>query len=308
MIDEHTDRLGAPLVRGWAACAKGWAALVLWCVLGASADAGTALEFDFASSDHGFVAGFADYPTNASAGLYQLTNNWVGRPSAPAGAPALFISGNNHSDDLWMYWKKHVIGLKPNTEYALTMEIEFASKYATGLVGIGGAPGDGVYLKTGASALEPLAVVSDEAWFRMNIDKGNQAVGGLDMPLRGTIAKPDDGNSLYVLISRHHHGLPQTVTTAADGSLWLVFGTDSGFEGTTSLYYTRLTVWLNPRDEPCVWCYGQDDGLRLVWNEGALQTTTNLMDAMGWMSVWPDHRPYIALFGTDPVRFWKVQK
>jgi hypothetical protein len=279
--------------------------------LAVSVDADTALEFDFATSDHGFVAGFADYPTNATPEFMELASEWRARPTELGGSPALFITGNNHSDDLWMYWKKRICGLRPNTTYAMTMQIEFASKDATGLMGIGGPPGDGVFLKTGATASEPRSVESVEAdpscpsW-RMNLDKGNQAVGGSDMPVRGTIAKPEDGNGLYVAVSRHHHGQPQTVTTAADGSLWLVFGTDSAFEGTTSLYYTRLTVWLNPRDEPCLWCYRDESGLRLVWNEGSLATTTNLMDTMGWTNIQPDQRPYIAPFGTDRVRFWRI--
>jgi hypothetical protein len=165
-------------------------------------------------------------------------------------------------------------------------------------------------LKTGATAFEPLAVGSameGDFWWRMNLDKGNQSVGGSDMPVRGTIAKPEDGNGIYVAVSRHHHGQSQTVTTAADGSLWLVFGTDSGFEGTTSLYYTRLNVWINPVDEPCLWCYREESGLRLVWNEGVLETTTNLMDTMRWTSIQPDQHPYIAPFGTDRVRYWRIR-
>ena len=34
------------------------------------------------------------------------------------------------------------------------------------------------------------------------------------------------------------------VTTSDDGTLWLVVGTDSGFEGITTLYYDRISVTL----------------------------------------------------------------
>lgn len=128
-----------------------------------------------------------------------------------------------------MYWKKKLTGLPPNTLVVLTMEIQLASKYAEGLVGVGGAPGEGVNVKAGAVPCEPQAVVNlREGEWRMNLDKGNQANGGANMSLIGDVAKPDDGNENYVLLLRHHHGQPLTVTTASDGSLWLIFGTDSG--------------------------------------------------------------------------------
>jgi hypothetical protein len=34
--------------------------------------------------------------------------------------------------------------------------------------------------------------------------------------------------------------------TASDGSLWIAIGTDSGFEGITTLYYDRIAVTLTP--------------------------------------------------------------
>jgi hypothetical protein len=37
-----------------------------------------------------------------------------------------------------------------------------------------------------------------------------------------------------------------SVTSDASGRLWIVLGTDSGFEGTTALYYDRITVTLRP--------------------------------------------------------------
>lgn len=295
---------------GHAGCPAALVLSLLWLLGGTAvpAGAGLRLEFNFAESSHGFVAGFADYPTNQSPDFFELTHGWTARPPELGGAPALFISGSNRSDDLWMHWKRRVTGLRPNTEYVLTMELQLASKYATGLFGIGGAPGDSVFVKTGASALEPLAVVSNEGWYRLNLDKGNQAVGGTDLLSRGTIAKPEDGNELHVLLTRSHHGRPQVVRTAADGSLWLIFGTDSGFEGTTSLYYTRLSVWLNPRTEPFLWHDRQPGGIRLIWNEGELQTATNFAGVPAWITLVPPARPFVAPPGPAPVRFWRLRQ
>ena len=273
---------------------KSFPFLFFWvaqCVALRASDA-TRLEFDFAQSDHGFVAGFADYPQNPDTD-YQLTNSWQARPSNLGGASALFISGVNHSDDLFMYWKKQLTGLPPNTSVVLTMEIELASKYAEGLVGTGGAPGEAVTVKAGAVPFEPQAVVDPRAGeWRMNLDKGNQAGGGANMSVIGDVAKPDDGTENYAMLLRHQHGQPITVTTASDGSLWLIFGTDSGFESQTALYYTRLSVWINRADKPHLWL--ERDSVpgtsRLIWNQGTLRSNTTL--GSDWPSVTDVTRPY----------------
>lgn len=267
------------------------------------------LDFDFAQSDHGFSAGFADYPQNGDSSQYQLTNSWQARPTNLGGSPALFISGINRSDDLFMFWKKRITGLPPNTSVILTMEIQLASKYAEGLVGVGGAPGESVTIKAGAVAFEPQALVDQrEGWLRMNLDKGNQSVGGSNMSVIGNVAKPDDGTANYVLLTRHQHGQPLSSQTASDGSLWLIFGTDSGFESLTALYYSRLTVWINRADKPHLWLEPDSTlgTLRLIWNQGTLFSNTTL--GPNWPAVNVTKRPYTINTNTEPRRFWRVSQ
>lgn len=267
------------------------------------------LRFDFAESDHGFGAGFADYPGDANPDLYEFSASRKARPRNLNGSPALFISGVNRSDDLFLFWKKRITGLPPDTQVRLTMELEFASKYAEGLIGVGGAPGEGVTVKVGAVASEPKAVLdTDEGWWRMNVDKGNQKNGGRDMSVVGDVAKPADGNEDYVLLRRHNHGEALDARTADDGSLWLIFGTDSGFEGETALYYSRLSVWLDRADAPHVWLERGDPPatLRLIWNQGKLRTTTALDS--DWADADVSARPHVHDARTDPKRFWQITK
>ena len=266
-------------------------------------------EFDFAASDHGFVAGFADYPSrDFDPALYDLVTDRRARPANLGGAPALFIGGSNRSDDLFMFWKKRITGLPPNTAVRLTMEIEFASKYAEGLIGIGGGPGEGVIVKVGAVPFEPQAVIDPRSdnWWRMNLDKGNQSVGGADMSVVGHVCKPDDGTENYVPLVRGQHGAAITATTASDGSLWLVFGSDSGFEGRTELYYSRLTVWIDTAQRPALWLEpGTNNSSRtLVWNMmGQLETAGNL--GSGWLPVAVTKRPHVHSVN-EPRRFWRM--
>lgn len=209
-----------------------------------------ALSYDFASSDHGFVSGFADLPADYDPGLYELQSDRRPLPANLGGGNALFLSGANRSDDLFMFWKKRVTGLVPGTLYEIAIDLELASSYAAGLVGIGGPPGEAVTVKLGASSIEPKVDSDPEGWLRLNIDKGNQSNGGKDLVAVGDVAKPEDGSENYVLLHRDNRAVRQTARAAADGSLWLVFGTDSGFEGTTSLYFTKLSAVLVPRSKP----------------------------------------------------------
>ena len=204
------------------------------------------LTYDFAESDHDFNAGFADLPQDYVPEQYDLFSARQALPANLGSGQALFISGTNRSDDLWMYWKKKVTGLVPNALYDVSMDIELASKYAEGLVGVGGAPGEGVTVKLGASTIEPLASVDKDGWLRMNIDKGNQSNGGANLAAVGDVAKPDDGTNNYALLHRSNRSANITATADASGSLWLAFGTDSGFEGKTELYYTKLGAVLVP--------------------------------------------------------------
>lgn len=205
--------------------------------------------FDFVARDERFTAGFADLPANDNRAQYVLRSGRTNLPSSLVGTnnfKALFISGVNRSDDLWMFWKRKAIGLRPETVYEATFDLELATAAAAGTVGIGGAPGESVFLKAGASAIEPRVVTDAQGWLRMNVDKGNQSQPGVAASVLGHAAKPDDGNTNYVVIRRDNRSSRIRATTAADGSLWLFFGSDSGFEGTTSLYYTSFTAVLEP--------------------------------------------------------------
>jgi hypothetical protein len=202
-------------------------------------------SYDFDASDFSWTSGFADFPTDADSSFYELAANYT---DSPAGRNSLMISGNNHSDDLFMYWKKKITGLRPSTEYIVTWEIEFESQARRGEVGVGGAPGESVYLKVGATKNEPLPVVSGDQ-FRMNIDKGHQSEGGDDMVRIGDISVPA-GTEGFVVATRSNspndmnstYKNPISVTSNDQGELWLIVGTDSGFEGTTTLYYRKISA------------------------------------------------------------------
>lgn len=204
-------------------------------------------ESDFNEGQDQWVAGFTDYPAGEwDSAAFELKFEYTQLPSPLHNRRGMMLSGNNHSEDLFMFVKRKVSGLSPETVYALNFDVELASNAPTGPIDAGGAPGENVYLKAGASSLEPKKVV-DGGTCVLNIDKGNQSTGGEDLIVLGNIGVAPGVND-YTLIERssaeynYHHNTPFMARTNSKGELWLIVGTDSGFEGTTTLYYTRINI------------------------------------------------------------------
>ena len=203
-------------------------------------------SFGFHRGAQGFVADFADYPPVANEG-YELTSDFRPLPSPLEPRSALFISGVNHSDDLFMFFKGRIGGLVPGAPYAVAVSVEIATDTRTGCFGIGGAPGESVFIKAGASAVEPLPVLVG-AYLRMNIDIGSQSVGGDQAVVLGDIAnsRPCEQSRQWERKSFRSRSLPAPLLAPADGRTWLLFGSDSGFEGRTDVYFTRASVAFTP--------------------------------------------------------------
>jgi hypothetical protein len=200
----------------------------------------TLTDSDFKTNLDGWTTGYTDYNT-AQEEIIEFKSGQAALP-APLDITkkSLMISGHNRSDDLFMFLKKKITGLQPNQTYRLLFEIELASQYADNSFGIGGSPGSSVYLKAGASATEPQKVKQGDE-YHLNLDKGQQSVGGKDALLLGNVGTGDDVAG-YKLIQRTNREQLMTVKTNAAGELWLLIGTDSGFEGETVLYYNHIRV------------------------------------------------------------------
>jgi hypothetical protein len=191
----------------------------------------------FNTSITGWTGGFADYPVGSES-FYELSFAQSNLPTPlDVTKKGIKISGNNHSDDLFMYLTKKVSGLKPNQKYVATFDIELASNAASNSFGVGGSPAESVYFGVGLTATEPKKIVeSSSNHYRMNFKKMQQAGDGEEMKVFGNIGNGTE-KSEYKLIKKIGSF---TGTSDAQGNIWLVVGTDSGFEATTTLYYTSI--------------------------------------------------------------------
>jgi hypothetical protein len=203
-------------------------------------------NFGFQTSQNGWTGGFCDYPA-ADVGDYDLV---FARKTLPRSLDStrwgLYMSGSNYSDDLFMYVKRRISGLQPCTTYRIYFGVEIATNAPSGCMGIGDAPGEGVCVKAGASTVKPVSVLGDDGWYWMNIDKGNQYEPGANALILGNVANAntDCDNPRWLYKTLDSGSWFVRARTDSYGRLWLFAGTDSGFEGTTSLYYTRITALL----------------------------------------------------------------
>jgi hypothetical protein len=206
-----------------------------------SPSTGNQYEYNFSAGAEGWIGDFADYPNEAGVEqFYQLEFSHTGLP-APLNTTdgALRLSGINKSDDLFMFIKKKITGLEAGKKYTVNLTIDFATDVANNMVGIGGSPGESVFVKAGAVALEPKKMINtSENWFRMNIDKNNQSNSGNDMKVIGNFANGTNVNTYT--IKQLSTITPITVQANPQGEIWLVVGTDSGFEGRTTIYYNSV--------------------------------------------------------------------
>jgi hypothetical protein len=212
-------------------------------------------SFDFRAGRQGWEADFADYAPEMVEGLELDAGPRTLPPELGLQGPGFLLSGFNQSDDLYMSLSRRLTaadGIEPERAYSVELSIVFASAAPSGCPGIGGAPGESVFMKAGAAPIEPEPFLdSTDGHVRMNIDKGNQSEGGLHASVFGDAANGlpcEPGSEMFVSLRREHRHLP-AVSASAAGDLWLLVGSDSGFEGTTSLYYQRIEVKLTPVDE-----------------------------------------------------------
>lgn len=209
--------------------------------------------YTFHRENPGFEAVFGDLPADYDQEIYELDFSREVLPAPLDHYVGLKLTGHNRSDDLVMMLSMPVRGLQPDTYYRVNIDAELASNVPSGCVGIGGAPGESVFVKLGASTLQPATQPDDNGWLRLNVDHGNQAIGGPDARLAGTLGNSyscdDSVDAPWELLSFSAPGTDETsiVRTDGEGTMWLNVATDSGFEGKTVVYLTRaqirLTVW-----------------------------------------------------------------
>ena len=224
------------------------AVLVMCTAVGGVASQTVERNFDFRSGALGWTADFAGYPpwTNTS-GFYQLHSGIRYAPRKLTRVPirAFYIQGTNYSGQLTMFLKRRLTtadGIVPGRSYRIEYVMRLASQAATGCIGIGAPPGEGVFLRAGGSPLEPVAKLQSNGWLTTSIDipAETSPAGNIANGVDCEIAYP---TFPFIYINR---SVQHSVTASPQGDLWLFISTTSGFEGPTRLFYQQVNVKLIP--------------------------------------------------------------
>lgn len=204
-------------------------------------------SYSFVSSDQEWTGGFSDYPIDSTGYHLQFELDTLPyKVNTDSTKKGLRISGINGGDELFMFIKRKFSGLQKNTTYQLLFNVRLASNAPLGEVD-GGVPGENVFVKVGGLTEEPETEIVS-GYYRMNLDKGDLSENGGDMVTIGNVGVATTTVD-YALITRSNSQSNSVlVTTNAEGELWLIVGTDSGFEGKTTLYYTQVDVYFNEVD------------------------------------------------------------
>ena len=222
--------------------------ICLFCVLSfLSLTAEEKFDFEFSASHEGWVGDFSDYPSGSEA-FYELKWGWENLPAEIPNndqllSKGIFLSGNNHSDDLFMFIKRPIEKLEPDTEYILHFDVTIENNIPPGQIGIGGAPGESLYFKVGASTIEPKKEEVD-GQYQLNVDKGDQSQSGENSLVVGTLDNPlVDPNDPQFQPKSFSNEVPLKIKTDHEGRFWIFVGTDSGFEGSTLYYIAKVSIF-----------------------------------------------------------------
>ena len=180
----------------------------------------SAFETDYG----GWIADFADYPAADSA-AWHFKHSIETMPNVTPTQKGLRISGDNFSDDLFLFIKRKVTGLVPGAEYAMTVNAGIVTAQCPDCLG-----GDSFYFKAGAGGTEPKKVLASGGMYRMNIDKGNQSRGGPDMDTVAAVYHDVPGDLTPHLMHFGNAKHPFRFHADAKGEAWVILGVESAFE------------------------------------------------------------------------------
>jgi len=201
-------------------------------------------SYDFNDSQYEWSGDFTDYKIRDSSQVkFQFLYTNV-PTNTPVSQRSLVLSGINTSDDLFLFIKKKITGLKPDTEYTIAFDVEMTCNSDK-------QSKDTLVLKAGASAFEPQKIIQGE-YYRMNLDKGATGANGVDMIVIGKVGL--NANNISQEYGVIQSGIEPSAylyvktKTNSEGDIWLILGTESIYAGVTTIYFTKAAFTFSVSD------------------------------------------------------------
>lgn len=205
------------------------------------------VDFDFSAGREGWDALASDYRVGQE-GRIAFEHRLAPLPSPLGTDNAYLLSSTNESDDVWMFIFRRIDGLLPHRSYRFEASLTIAANGGRQCNGIGGSPGASVTIKAGIVGLQPETRIERGDYVAVNFDKGVQTTGSAGVRVIGDFStgSPDCTDTPYELKMLETPVDGAVASTDSAGSLWIVIGTDSGFEGRTVIYYLSGSANLTP--------------------------------------------------------------
>jgi hypothetical protein len=173
-------------------------------------------------------------------GLY--LNSFLGAVDAAKKMVGLVFTQINRPDDLDTHTVLSLSKLKPNSQYAVGLEISLWSNACKGGMGVGGAP-DGVALKATACSkpFSRMKTTEEVPYWRLSTSscKENEPFDNISSGI--DCGSPDEAKYTKATYTTE---LKSPAKTSAKGELHVDLSTHSGYESLSVWAYERITVTL----------------------------------------------------------------
>lgn len=149
---------------------------------------------------------------------------------------SLRLAGTNVGDSLFLFLKKEIAGLNPGKTYQVSFDINLATNFPD----LPGAAGTMISLKAGASATEPVKILSN-GYYNLSLKKGLWNQDGAEMSVIGNLVN-NSARAQYQIVNRNNGSKTVIVKPGSDGKIWVCIGEDIRYKGRAVIYYDRIKV------------------------------------------------------------------
>lgn len=207
--------------------------------------------FPFISSDQGWSGGFANYPSvpvdSIGYHLHAAHDPLAYNINTDSTRMSMYISGNSLNNQLFMFLKRKITGLKPSATYEVMFTVRLASNLPTKQPTTPATLGELTHVRIGAMPEEPVLTAVDNV-YRITLGEEILDTSGTQLLTIGSVAVTSSTKA-YTMITRNNTSATAVrATTNEAGELWLVVGTQGTASGKVTLYYTQIDVLLNQVD------------------------------------------------------------
>jgi hypothetical protein len=212
--------------------------------------------FDFTAGFGGWTADVTHIYEWAPLARQAFVADWRPLPAPlDTSTSAVFLQGDAGGNDFngpFLYVKKQIAGLRPDTTYQVTFSLDIATNTPSPCPSsVSLIPGAFTAIKAGASTVEPVSVLGSGDRYDLSVDMGSTFdSAGTHAVILGSLANTVvacSGPTTLVWQKKSLTGVASvSVKTASDGTLWILTGADAGNPAEASLYLLKLVATFTP--------------------------------------------------------------